>query len=130
MWDDSTRTLKIKTTFFEELNVRATIIKGNKTLPQPGDVATLLNDFFKSILISQLEFRFPMIFCQITRQKMHKEQRFLGSVSDNLSGSTKLIPTLTKLVNDDTKSLSVYQILNANKVKLDLNIIEQDFKDN
>lgn len=119
----NTRESAISFMVFKEMNVEANILKRNSSLIVSEDVKKLLNDFFKSLLISQLEFQFPMIFCKITRQKIFREQSLLNPVSHNLTTTSELVPMLLKLINDDHTSSLVYQILIASKLTCNLNII-------
>lgn len=74
-----------------------------------------LNEYFGSLFISQLEFRFPFVFCATARKRFLSQESSIGPISYALSSSSALLPILAKLISDDGTATTVYQMIDSHR---------------
>ncbi|KOG98007.1 Rec102p [Saccharomyces eubayanus] len=70
-----------------------------------------LNEYFSSLIVSQLEFEYPMVFSTTARLRLKWQQGSLGPISYALTNSSALLPIMLKMIAEDKTSTTVYQIL-------------------
>lgn len=93
--------LKLECKFYnstddENLNI-------SDTLPQ-------FNEYLASLILSQLEFRFPMVFSMINRQKFQQQSTDLAPLAYSLTNSSSLLPLLVQLIANDRTATTVYHL--------------------
>ncbi|CEP61032.1 Rec102p LALA0_S02e05226g [Lachancea lanzarotensis] len=69
------------------------------------------NFFLVSLLISQLEFHFPLVFSRVCRLRFLQQEASLGPVSYALTSSASLVPKLVKIISDDKTATTCYRII-------------------
>ncbi|QLL32227.1 hypothetical protein HG536_0C03960 [Torulaspora globosa] len=79
------------------------------------EILLQLNEYLCSLFISQLEFRFPLVFSATARKRFMSQESALGPISYALTNSSALLPILTKLISDDTTATTVYQVMKYRK---------------
>ncbi|EDO17106.1 hypothetical protein Kpol_1025p26 [Vanderwaltozyma polyspora DSM 70294] len=79
------------------------------------DFVNTFNEFTTSLFLSQLEFRFPLVFSSTTRQLFRCQESELGPISYALSDSPALIPILISIISNNMIYTSIYQLVNPKK---------------
>lgn len=127
-----TDSLQIK--FLNEIQIKAIfykIIHKDKYFQKNEEVnvfeiKNLLNQFFASLLISQLEFKFPLVFSSLVRKRIAIQEKYFAPISYSLTNSIKLIPIIIKIISDDRTSTTAFVLLLPTKkisFKMALNIL-------
>ncbi len=75
------------------------------------DINKSLNQFFCSLMVSQLEFQFPLVFSPLVRQRVLKQEMYLAPISHALSNSSQLIPVFIKMISRDKTATTIYILL-------------------
>lgn len=90
------------------------------------EIKNLLNQFFSSLLISQLEFKFPLVFSPLVRNKISIQEKYFAPISYSLTNSTQLIPVIIKIISNDRTSTTAFVLLLPTKkisFKVTLNLL-------
>lgn len=85
-----------------------------------------INQFFSSLMISQFEFKFPIVFSPLVRQRILNQEMYLAPISHALSNSSKLIPSIIEMISKDKTATNTFILLFAKReIKCDytLNIL-------
>ncbi|KAL3231109.1 Uncharacterized protein RNJ44_00748 [Nakaseomyces bracarensis] len=80
------------------------------------------NEFFASVLVSQLEFRYPFVFSMVARQRFQQQEHSIGPLSYALNGSSGLMPSLISLIEKEPTNTVAYQIVNYKRAKWSYNL--------
>lgn len=91
-----------------------------------GVIRKSLNQFFCSLVISQLEFKFPMVFSPLARTRISIQDIYFAPISHFLTNSTRLIPLLVKISTKDKTATTSYLLLlpkNRPNIQYVLNIV-------
>ncbi|SCU92613.1 LAFA_0F11738g1_1 [Lachancea sp. 'fantastica'] len=80
------------------LTVHATFTSSS---PPEIDAVKHCNFFLVSLLISQLEFQFPLVFSRVCRLRFLQQEASLGPVSYALTNSASMVPKLIKIISND-----------------------------
>ncbi|AMD22356.1 HGR017Wp [Eremothecium sinecaudum] len=85
----------------------------------PKTVQNHLNEYVSSLLVSQLEFQFPLVFSKNCRNKFAQHERSMGSVACSLGGDCSLISNISEIISRDSTSTLIFQVLDnrQNKTK-------------
>ncbi|AET41176.1 Rec102p Ecym_7347 [Eremothecium cymbalariae DBVPG len=70
-----------------------------------------LNEYFISLIISQLEFQFPLVFSRNSRRKFLNHEQTMGAVSCSLAGNNSLISNISEMIAHDLTSSFVFEVL-------------------
>lgn len=90
----------------------------HSNIPSTVDINNIIahtKEYLNSLIISQLEFKFPLIFSANARNRAQKQENSLGVISYTLTNCPILIPHLLKTISNDRTSLSIFQILCSEK---------------
>lgn len=91
-----------------------------------SEIKNLLNQFFSSLVISQLEFKFPLIFSSLVRNRIATQETYFAPISYCLTNSTRLIPVIIKIISKDRTSTTAFILLLPKKeisFKITLNLL-------
>lgn len=102
-----------KIVFLERLDVRSKFHHSLHDQLPIDEIMAQFNEYLSSLIVSQLEFQYPMVFSMTCRQKFLSQSIDLGPLSYSLNCSSSLLPHLVKIIADDNTSTTIYQILNA-----------------
>lgn len=75
------------------------------------DVVSQFNEYLASLIISQLEFQFPMVFSIIARNRFKSQEADIGPISYGLVHSSALFPIVVQLIACERTATTVYQLL-------------------
>lgn len=81
----------------------------------PADVISQFNEYLASLISSQLEFQFPMVFSMIVRNRFKSQERDIGPISYSLVGSSALIPIAVQLIAGERTATTVFQMLKPDR---------------
>ncbi|CCF56093.1 hypothetical protein KAFR_0A06580 [Kazachstania africana CBS 2517] len=75
------------------------------------NITTTFNQYFVSLLASQLELKFPFVFSKLARSRLKAQEDDLSPLSQCIIGSAALLPNLLMTMQRDTTATIVYQLL-------------------
>lgn len=75
------------------------------------------NEYFSSLLISQLEFRYPLVFSKVARARLQEQEHSIGALSYALNSTSELMPYLILLIEKESTNTTAYQLINHRKSK-------------
>lgn len=70
-----------------------------------------LKEYLQSLFISQLEFKFPLLFSKVARRRLAEQDNSLSVVSQSLTRDSSLVLPLIKIIEMDMTATTVYQLL-------------------
>lgn len=73
-----------------------------------------LREYLTSLMISQLEFKFPLIFSRVARKRIKEQESSFTVVSYAIKGNSTLFLKFLKMANNDKTASSIFQILSNN----------------
>ena len=76
-----------------------------------ADVFQLFNEYMNSLVMSQLEFKIPLVFSHTTRYRLMEHEKYIGTVSKCLDNSQTVTPSIVKIISKDKTSTTVFRIL-------------------
>ncbi|CCH61181.1 hypothetical protein TBLA_0E01210 [Henningerozyma blattae CBS 6284] len=76
-----------------------------------------INEYLASLFISQLEFRYPLVFSTVARKRFQMVESQIGPISYSLTESSALFPNIIQCIIKDKTSLTSYQIIGKFKRK-------------
>lgn len=92
-----------------------------------ADVISQFNEYLASLVVSQLEFQFPMVFSVIARNRFRAQEADIGPISYGLVCSSALIPITVQLIAEEKTATTVCQLLRPSKrtSRVNLQILKQ-----
>ncbi|GAV55842.1 hypothetical protein ZYGR_0AZ00130 [Zygosaccharomyces rouxii] len=81
----------------------------------PADAISQFNEYLASLIASQLEFQFPMVFSIIARNRFKSQETDIGPISYSLACSSALIPITIQLIAGERTATTVCQLLRPNR---------------
>ena len=100
--------------FYGELGVK---LDATSMVPQ-------LQEYMSSLIISQLEFQFPLVFSAVARKRFQGQEAVLAAVSYSSTESSFLIPLLVRLIANDPTATTAYQLLSHYGYNVTFRIID------
>ncbi|CAI4046834.1 Rec102p SKDI_12G3600 [Saccharomyces kudriavzevii IFO 1802] len=97
--------------YLSELSTTVNFLCKEGNSIEVGQIIPHLNEYFSSLIVSQLEFEFPMVFSMIARLRLKWQQGSLGPISYALTNTSVLLPIMLNMIAQDKSSTTVYQIL-------------------
>ncbi|CAR29548.1 hypothetical protein ZYGR_0AD02300 [Zygosaccharomyces rouxii] len=93
----------------------------------PVDVVSQLNEYLASLIVSQLEFQFPMVFSTIARNRFKSQETDIGPISYSLVYSSALIPITVQLIAGERTATTACQLLRPKRrtSRIDFQILKQ-----
>lgn len=73
-----------------------------------------LREYLASLMVSQLEFKFPLIFSSVARKRMKEQENSFTVVSYAVKGNSTLFLKFLRITNSDRTASSIFQILSNN----------------
>ncbi|CCK68322.1 Rec102p KNAG_0A06650 [Huiozyma naganishii CBS 8797] len=111
--------------YLEKLSTEVEFLKDANLIFPEAELIEQFNEYLGSLIISQLEFRYPLVFSSLVRRRLSLQERFLPSVSYSLTDSSKLLPHLVQMISKDRTATTVYQLLKNTKCKLSFDIMRK-----
>lgn len=105
--------------YFQKLEINAHFTHLIEEPLEISFIKTHFNEFLSSLIISQLEFQYPLVFSNLTRKRFFWQEKDIGPVSYALTDSSSLLPTLVTLMNNDTTATTAYQLLECRSNRFD-----------
>lgn len=99
-----------KCEFLLQINIIGKIYTNLSPASQMHQLISHINEYLSSLIISQLEFRYPLVFSIVARNRFKMIEKCIGPLSYALTKSSHLFPTIIKCIAKDTTSTTVYQI--------------------
>ncbi|CCD27059.1 Rec102p NDAI_0J01670 [Naumovozyma dairenensis CBS 421] len=97
--------------FIRRVIIQAHFIHLDEEILDLSDIYFHFNEYFASLFISTLEFQFPLVFSNLARNRARWNESSLAPISYALTESSRLLPYMVQLVNNDTTATTAYQLL-------------------
>lgn len=109
--------------FLTEVKINAEFhrVKCDQSISQDNGMLSVsettksINQFFSSLMISLLEFKFPIVFSPLVRQRILNQEMYLAPISHALSNSSKLVPLIIEMISTDKTATDTYILLFAKR---------------
>lgn len=82
-----------------------------------------LQEYLQSLIISQLEFKFPLVFSKIARRRFAEQENAISVVSHSLNNDSSLVLPLLNIIEHDMTATTAYQILSKNGFTANFDIV-------
>ncbi|SMN22620.1 similar to Saccharomyces cerevisiae YLR329W REC102 Protein involved in early stages of meiotic recombination [Maudiozyma saulgeensis] len=112
-----------KINYIEELVVNVSFNSTNPLEKEMDSLRSHLREYMSSLILSQLEFRFPLVFSRVARKRVIEQENSFLVISHAIKGDPSLILKFIRLVHNDQTSLSIFQILSSSKFRVTFEII-------
>ncbi|CAI4047141.1 hypothetical protein N7582_003997 [Saccharomyces uvarum] len=97
--------------YVSELSTTVNFLSKAGSSTEIAQVIPHLNEYFSSLIVSQLEFEYPMVFSMTARLRLKWQQGSLGPISYALTNTSALLPIMLNMIAEDKTSTTVYQVL-------------------
>ena len=97
--------------YLSELSTTVNFFSKGGNFVEISQVIPHFNEYFSSLIVSQLEFEYPMVFSMISRLRLKWQQSSLAPISYALTNTSVLLPIMLNMIAQDKSSTTVYQIL-------------------
>lgn len=112
-----------KINFIEELLVSVSFHSTNDLEKELDSFKSHLSEYMASLMISQLEFRFPLVFSKIAKKRVKEQENSFFVISQAIKGNSSLVLKFIRMIHVDQTSLSAFQILSSSEFPANLQII-------
>lgn len=124
---------KPKILFFSTIEVdvdfhKISYIRGSYNalkLTDSRELFSSINQYFSSLIISQLEFKFPIVFSSLVRKRISSQEALLAPISYSLTGTSHLIPIIIEMISKDKTATTCVSLLlpKTKHIEYPMNII-------
>lgn len=97
--------------YLSELSTTVNFFSEAGNFIEASQVIPHLNEYFSSLIISQLEFEYPIVFSMVSRLRLKWQQGSLGPISYALTNTSVLLPVMLNMIAQDKSATTVYQML-------------------
>ncbi|CAI4601311.1 ANM_HP_G0215270.mRNA.1.CDS.1 [Saccharomyces cerevisiae] len=97
--------------YLSELSTTVNFFSKEGNYVEISHVIPHFNEYFSSLIVSQLEFEYPMVFSMISRLRLKWQQSSLAPISYALTSNSVLLPIMLNMIAQDKSSTTAYQIL-------------------
>lgn len=111
--------------YLEEIVVTAKFYGGLGVKLDATSLVPQLQEYLSSLIISQLEFQFPLVFSAVARKRFQSQETVLAAVSYSSTESSFLIPLLVRLIANDPTATTAYQLLSNYGYNVTFKIIDE-----
>ncbi len=100
----------------EELNISVQLHTNIRKLSDiKSHFCSHFNEYFISLLVSQLEFRFPLVFSYPARTRLRVQEPNIAPISYALSNSSALMLDLVSITEKQPTNTTIYQLITYRK---------------
>lgn len=113
----------IKVNHLEKVNIIGEYYSNKKIESKLDNITHHLREYLTSLMVSQLELKFPLIFSRVARKRTKEQENSFTVVSYAIKGNSTLFLKFLRMTNRDRTASSIFQILSNNNYGQRLDIL-------